>query len=479
MQPIQLKCPIIGPAAARSDSGSGLVSVVTPVPQALIEGAWQRVEWRDPAGIPVWASYLRAGPPPEPAGPANVRTITQRFPRVIAGSALRPGTPTRVRRPSTRTLYIVGMGPMGLALARCAALRAHNQSPPCRAVLIGRHVFGPAADPAVSVARCQGIIHNGGTLWACTAPETARAVRRGARMLAHLAPTACRPAVPAVGVLRDDAPVSGREYLEACRALGGDPDDFEILSLAAARRLLPGLPASVSAVLRIPERTVDIAALGGELVHAALAAGAVRIPADVKRLMRAGDRVCGIQLDDGSTVPVLGQDMVVLAAGPCIRTLAASVGVTFDSLRHFASALVATPPDRAPRALALSLFGGATLVPHPGSTLLGNAARVPIDTEYLRDGETAAALARSVILAARTELGVAAEVTRSWVGTKVEATSGDRCQDGAILTASGVRAIYAAIPGKMTSCLIAAERIVDAVLRPSWEGVGQGPISAA
>lgn len=55
------------------------------------------------------------------------------------------------------------------------------------------------------------------------------------------------------------------------------------------------------------------------------------------------------------------------------------------------------------------------------------------------------------------DLSKAPAELRSWVATKVKATDRERSQDHAHLIAAGVQKLWAAVPGKMSSCIYAAK----------------------
>lgn len=437
--------------------------VLAPDPTTLPVPGWTRIEWRDSLGVPIGSAYSDG--PPNQLHAADQADADMEVVSPTDRDEVDPGEPPRV-------VHIVGTGPMGLTLASSVSQLARRWSLNCGATVIGRQTFGSALEQSTAVTRNQAILHRGGTLWAHTAPQTAAAVRQGAAALEQVASSACLGRCLSFAVLHADSPVSGDEYLAACRSLGGNPVDFDLLSLDRARRLLPTLPKSVRAVFRIPETVVDIGVLGHELHGAASRAGARRVWANAVRLLRQGRRVSGILLDDGMVIKVGPHDIVVLAAGAQNNRLAATASASLPGLRHFASMLVAAAANPEPAPLVFSLFGGACVVPQVGLSIFGNAERVRIETPYLESASQKAKLVESVIESAQQDLGLQPRVIRAWAGTKVEYTEGARCQDHALVRATGVESLHAAIPGKMTTCVLAADQMAVQLMRP-WLSVGQ------
>jgi len=218
----------------------------------------------------------------------------------------------------------------------------------------------------------------------------------------------------------------------------------------------------------VPECGIDISVIGSALSARLAAAEAKRVKRDVTRILRRGDRVTGIALDDGSTILVQADDLVVLAAGAGIRPLASTAAVSFPGLRHFASALVAVDAPHEQVPMLLGLFGGPTVVSHRNSLVLGDARRVQLDRPVLTDDTVIDDLAKGVLGSAQRAVGISGRVRLRWAGTKVECTGGDRCQDGALIS-SALPGLSAAIPGKMTSCLVTADRFAATLVR-RWLG---------
>jgi len=106
---------------------------ITPAPPAA--HGWARLEWCDHDGQPLFAEYVPHPRPCDSAAAAAIRI------RAAAG-------PRRTKR-----LFVIGTGPMGLALGSAAAGLCRRLDVEASVVVIGRDTFGRSTDGAVGVTR--------------------------------------------------------------------------------------------------------------------------------------------------------------------------------------------------------------------------------------------------------------------------------------------------------------------------------------
>ncbi|HEV7253907.1 MAG TPA: FAD-binding oxidoreductase [Mesorhizobium sp.] len=159
-------------------------------------------------------------------------------------------------------------------------------------------------------------------------PELSQLSIRGREILVSLPELAGEGSfVSQIGMMWVCGPDNETAWAAAAERIRGEGADMQTLSPHEFSRLAPGFSPD-GAALAIWEPEYGYAdAFGATNAIARLARrhGAdLRQNTGVRRLLRQGDRVHGVELADGST---LEADRVVLAAGPWTRRLLATVGL--------------------------------------------------------------------------------------------------------------------------------------------------------
>jgi D-arginine dehydrogenase len=157
-------------------------------------------------------------------------------------------------------------------------------------------------------------------------PVSTRIARRSARFLREPpAGFSDTPLVDAYGLVLAAAPAHAGDLERWAAAVPDEPAKIEPLSPARLRALAPHFAGDVGAALWLPEEgRIDIAALVAGFARGARTGGVtIRRHARVAGLLRAGDRIVGVRLDDGESIHAT---VTVLAAGGWAGRIGSAAG---------------------------------------------------------------------------------------------------------------------------------------------------------
>lgn len=358
---------------------------------------------------------------------------------------------------------VVGGGVTGVGLARDLALRGLDVTLLER----GRLAAGTSGHN-------HGLLHSGAR-YAGTDDASARDCIAENRRLRELAPHCISAVGGLLATLPDD--VSG--FLETKRAACEACDiPVEVLDGDAARALEPGLADEVDGALRVPSATVNPVRLVAATAASAEAAGAsIRTGAEVVDVLRAGDRVTGVEISpaDGGRPERVRADHVVNAAGAWAGRLAGLADVDLEVLPVGGAMAVLEPrPIDTVVHRGRQRGEGDIAVPHGESIVLGTTAQPVDDPDAFEPAPDAADFLVGELADLVPGL-VEATVTSTYAGLRPllleamdspAADPNDAPRDFRVFDHAdrdGVEGLTSVVGGKLTTHRLMAERAADVV----------------
>jgi glycine/D-amino acid oxidase-like deaminating enzyme len=262
---------------------------------------------------------------------------------------------------TSRRVVIVGGGIAGLS----AAVRLSQAG--LAVTLLEASQLGGAAS-----TRNQGWLHSGG-LFACDAPDHARACYAALQQTIHFCPDCLEPGVSQMAYLLSRPDTLVRSWTHAWHAAGIPQREMPLDQVFAA---LPGINrARIQHAFQMPDRSIRLDVLLAQLAATAQNAGVeIRTGTPVKHLLRRGNRIEGVATATGEEI---GARLVILAAGTTGFALTAEyrqqdAGSQPDvELVPLKAHLVAFQPDVGRLPFCIPDADGLSHLPHPPASVFG------------------------------------------------------------------------------------------------------------
>jgi glycerol-3-phosphate dehydrogenase len=259
------------------------------------------------------------------------------------------------------TVLVIGGGATGAGVARDLAMRGVDVT----LVERGRFAGGTSG-------RSHGLLHSGAR-YAVDDSEGAADCLVENRILKRIAPHCIADTGGYFLRTADDDPQYFQRKREACEEVG---IEATVVDPEEARREVPDLADGVEGVLEVPDAVVHPTRLTAANAADAREHGARLLPeTEVRDVVRDGDRVVGVRVDDGSDEYGIDAEHVVNATGAWAGRLGALAGVEVE-MAPTSGVMVAVEFEGLDTVLnrARPAADGDIVVPHDEQVVLGTTS---------------------------------------------------------------------------------------------------------